>query len=209
MDYDNAATQPASGLEDFFASTPSFDVPIPSPEIHQGEITGVIFVPNNSGEGGRFQIGLKSSNTGAEADYSFFPPLPFVEDIYTPKENYSTEKPINEETGKVGLSESEVYAMHIQNSQGTATLQNLTKIAASQGHTINGEKPTTVEELAESLTGLLAGVQVVFTRSVDQNPRDPQYATVLRVRRILDPEVASNPKRMKYYENNKYKIAWL
>lgn len=207
---DETIHQPTTGtgLDGFFASTPSFEVPIPPPEIHQGEITGVLFVPNTNGPGGRIQVGLKSTNTGIETEYSFFPPLPFVENIYAPADSYSPDKPYNDETEKFGMSEAEIAARHVSNTTGTATLQVLTGLAASQGHTTNLPQPTNIEELATVLNDLLAGVSVVFTRSVDQNPRDPQYATVLRVRKVVGPELASNTKKMKYYRNNKYFIAW-
>lgn len=200
--------QAGAGVSDFFAQTASFDVPIPPPEIHQGEITGVLFIPNTNGLGGRIQVGLKSLNTGIETEYSFFPPLPFVEDIYATADAYSTDKPFNEETGNFGMSESEIAAKHVANTNGTATLQTLTKLASEQGHSTMLPKPTNIDQLAAVLSDLLAGVQVVFTRSVDKNPRDLQYASVLRTRKIVGPELASNAKKMKYYKNNNYFIAW-
>jgi len=201
-------TYAADALSEAFAATPSFDAPIPPPEIHQGVITGVIWVENTNKPGGRFSVGLKSNNSGIEADYAIFPPLPFVDDIYASADSYSTEAPVNEETGKVGISESASYARSIHNNQGTATLQVLMNIARAQGHTTTLDKPTTIDEFATVLGDLLSGTEVVFTRSVDQNPNDPAFAGVLRVRRIMEPEVASNPKRMRYYEKNGYKIAW-
>ena len=201
-------TLAGDALSEAFAATPSFDAPIPPPEIHQGVITGVLWVDNNNKPGGRFSVGLKSNNSGIEADYAIFPPLPFVENIYASADSYSTEAPVNEETGKVGISESASYARSIHNNQGTATLQVLMNIARAQGHTTTLDKPTTIDEFATVLGDLLSGTEVVFTRSVDQNPNDPAFAGVLRVRRIMEPEVASNPKRMRYYEKNGYKIAW-
>lgn len=197
-----------NGLSDFFAETPTIETPVPAPEIHQGEITGVLWVANPNKPGGRLSIGLRSTNTGVETDLSIFPPLTFVNNIYATKEEYSTEKPVNPETGAVGQSESEVFARHIQNSTGKATLQFLNTLAQSQGHSTTLPKPETIEDLAGVLNELLGGVQVVFTRSVDKNPRDPEFATILRTRKILSPDVATSPKQMKWYQNNGYRIAW-
>lgn len=192
-----------------FANTPSFDAPIPPPEIHQGVITGVLWVENTNKPGGRFAVGLKSNNTGAETDLAIFPPLPFIEDIHAPAESYSSVAPINEETGAEGVSESASYARNIRNNQGTGTVQVLMKIAEAQGHTLNGTpEPQDIAGFADQLNTLLAGTEVVFTRSVDKEPNDPAFASVLRTRRILEPDVASNPKRMRYYRKNGYKVCW-
>lgn len=191
-----------------FAATPSFDAPIPPPEIHQGIITGVLWMENNNRPGGRFVVGLRSNNTGIEAEYTIFPPLPFVNDIYAPAEAYSTEAPFNEDTGREGISESASYARNIKNNQGTATLQVLMSIAYAQGKTTTLAAPDNIVEFTNVLNDLLSGTQVIFTRSVDKTPNDPAFASTLRVRRIMSPEIASNSKRMKYYQNNGYKIAW-
>lgn len=186
------------GLGDFFASTPSFKVEPPKPDKHRGIVTGVSWIP--SVNGGRFVIGLKSTDTGIETDFSFFPPRPFINNIYAPGDAYSTEHPISEATGNAMPSEADQFGRHIQNSEGRATLQTLVSIAAAQGCSVSSPKPTNITELAAMLNELCTGMNVVFVRSTDKNPRDPQYASMLRVRGIYGPEVADNPKLLKNYQ---------
>lgn len=201
------ATVSQGGFMEHAATAP---VVIPNPELHRGRITGVQWIENTNTEGGRLQIGLESLDTGVETEFSIFPPLTFVENMYAPIEAFSTEKPYNEETGKFGFSEFDNYSRLIKNEAGTSVLQELTKIAIAQGRTPAAEKPETLEEWAAQYNALLTDVTCVFTRSADKNPRDVQYASVLRVRRIMSPDIVDNPKRMKYYTNPKqgYIIAW-
>lgn len=186
-----------------FDATPSADVPVPSPEVHRGVITGVQFVENQNTEGGRIVIGLQSTDTGIETDYSFFPPLPFVNDIYTPLEAYSTEKPFYEESGREGFSEMDNYSRLISNKAGTAVVQQLIDIAIAQNHAPSQNKAADIFGYCEQLGALLADVQVTFTRSADKNPRDPRFAGVLRVRSIKGPWDTLSKKARQYYTNPK------
>lgn len=187
----------------FFDAAPSADVPIPPPEVHRGVITGVQFMENQNSEGGRIVVGLQSTDTGIETDYSFFPPLPFVNDIYAPLEAYSTEKPFYEESGREGLSEMDNYSRLISNKAGTAVLQELNAIAVAQGHTPATAQPSDITGLCAQLSTQLADVQVTFTRSADKNPRDPRFAGVLRVRSIKGPWDTLSKKARQYYTNPK------
>lgn len=187
----------------FFDAAPSAEVPIPPPEVHRGVITGVQFVENQNTEGGRIVIGLQSTDTGIETDYSFFPPITFLNDIYAPLEAYSTEKPFYEESGKEGFSEMDNYSRLISNKAGTAVLQSLNEIAVAQGHAPSTARPANITELCAQLSSQLADVQVTFTRRPDKNPRDPRFAGVLRVGGIKGPWDTLTKKTRAYYTNAK------
>ena len=194
----------------YFDSAPSVNMPVPPPEIHQGVITGVLWTPNTNSLGGRFVIGLASTDNGIETDYSFFLPLPFVKDIHAPLEAYSSDKPYYEESGNYGLSEVEQYGRLIKNNSNSAVLQTLVNLAIAQGRMPSNEQPTDIEGLAGQLNDLLANVKVVFTRSADKKPRDSQYAGVLRVRKVVGPLDTISARTLKYYQNpkNGYYVAW-
>lgn len=194
----------------FFDAAPSAEVPIPAPEVHQGVITGVNYVENQNSAGGRIVVRLQSTDTGLEMDYSFFPPLPFVNDIYASLDAYSTEKPFYEESGKEGFSELDNYSRIVSNKAGTAVLQSLNEIAVAQGHAPATARPANIQELCEQLNIQLTDVQVTFTRSADKNPRDPRFAGVLKVRSIKGPWETLSKKTQKYYTNpkNGYVLAW-
>ena len=189
-----------NALEALFPDTPTIDKPVPKPDAHRGRINGVALATFDSGATA-IQIALTSIDEGFDDQHSIFLPAGFVADIKVDPNTL----PVGEADaeGVVRGNQRGQYARTVRNSKGDAELQVLFNIAAKQGRTAT-TVPTNIAELTETMNQVLSGVEVVFTRAADKNPANPQYADRLRVRRIADPETASNPK---YYR--KLRKAWL
>lgn len=181
------------GLVDDILSTPTLKLPPTVPEAHQGTVEGVTFEEFESGSCA-IQFALASQNVPTVTDrVSLFIPKMFAEDIHVDP----TALPADSANKN---NQQQQYAIGIANEDGTATLQELRRIAYEQGNTTEGlEAPKTIEEFVGVLSHLLTGVSVVFTRRPNTKAEDPRFRNRLQGSAIMSPNVANNPKALKKY----------
>ena len=201
------ATQAAVG--GLFPSTPPPKKAAPQPDAHEGRVNGVTLL---SGEGANgawaaLKISLSSVNEAFDTDFTVFLPKLYAANPQVDAETLPTgEIVVDPESGRSYTkgNQREEYAKVVRNSAGDGVIETLFAIAASQG-LVQGEfaAPTSAQGLADVLNSLTVGAKVIFTRSADKNPRNPEFAGQLRVRRILNPYekdgtlTIDNPKRFK------------
>ncbi|MGH9428670.1 MAG: hypothetical protein ACRD2L_20460, partial [Terriglobia bacterium] len=167
------------------------------PDAHQGVITGVALTPKYESGAQAIQFIVRSLNEAFDDKFLLWLPRAFAENINVDKTQLPSE---------AGNNQSQQYAMGIRNTDNTATLQVLLALAAAQGNSVpeGTQKPSNLEEYVELLAAVLVNTEVVFTRSPDTGEdADPAFKNRLKVRRLFEPEIASNPKRLK-----KYRKAW-
>lgn len=204
------ATQAATG--GLFPSTPPPKKEAPQPDAHEGRINGVGLIEGDGANGHwtGLKISLSSVNEAFDTDLTVFLPPLYAEN---PQVDYTT-LPTGEVvtgTNEDGTSYSYEkgnqqadYAKVVRNSKGDGLIETLFGIASSQG-LAQGEfaAPTSAQQLADVLNNLVVGAQVVFTRSADKKPKNPEFADQLRVRRLLNAfekdgtRTIDNPKRFK------------
>jgi len=186
-------TTAGTGLVDDILSTPTLKLPPATPEAHQGKIDGVTSETFDSGAVA-IQFAVTSSNVPTVSDkISLFVPKAFAEDIHIDP----TTLPTNDENGK---NQQQNYAIGIANTDHTATLEELRRIAYEQGRTTEGlEAPQTFDDFVSVLNHLLVGVDVVFTRRPNTKAEDPRFRNRLQGSAILNPNVVNNPKALKKY----------
>lgn len=186
-------TDSTTNPDDVFA-TSELPVPPAVPDAHQGVINGVTLETFESGSSA-IKISLSSKNVPTlDTEMMVFLPKGFVEDIYVDAATLPEEEGNKQQTS---------YRIGVANSDKTAVLQQLRDIAYKAGRTpanLGLKRATTIEEFVDNHNQLLAGVECVFARRPDTGEgADPRFKNVLRVRTILAPEAAYNPKQLKKY----------
>lgn len=186
-----ATEQTTSGLVEDVLSTPALTLPPTPAEAHQGKIDGVTFDQFESGASA-FTFAVSSQNVPSVSDtIRVFLPKGWAENIHVDPTTLPAEEKNNQQ---------QQYAIGISNSDHTATLEEVRRIAYEQGRTTEGfAAPNTVEEYAEVLNSLLVGVDIVFTRRPNVKAEDPRFRNRLQGSGILNPNVVNNPKMLKKY----------
>lgn len=203
----------AAAVGGLFPSTPPPKKEAPQPDAHEGRINGVGLIEGDGANGHwtALKISLSSVNEAFDTDLTAFLPPAYAAD---PQVDYLTlptgevvtgENPDGSTYTYTKGNQQADYAKTVRNSKGDGLIETLFNIADSQG-LVNGQQfapPTSAQGLADVLNGLLVGAQVVFTRSADKNPKNPEFADQLRVRRVLNAfekdgtRTVDNPKRFK------------
>ena len=183
--------QQTNGLVEDVLSTPTLTLPPTPAEAHQGKIDGVTFDQFDSGASA-LTFAVSSTNVPSVTDtIRVFLPKGFAEDIHVDPSTLPAEEKNNQQ---------QQYAIGVANSDGTATLQEVRRIAYEQGRTTEGiDAPTTIEEFATVLNHLLVGVDIVFTRRPNTKAEDPRFRNRLQGGSILNPNVVNNPKMLKKF----------
>lgn len=174
---------------DFFA-TSELAVPPATPDVHFGTIEAVYLKTiENEDWPAQFVVKVKSSSdTTVEDDYSMVLPKGFYDNVQVD----ATTLPEKAQTS---------YRISIANSDQTANLQELRKLAKEGGRTsqtVEGliKNPTTIEEFVQNHAMLLNGLEIAFYRNVDKKA-EPRFKNKLRVQGIISREAAANPKAFK------------
>ena len=174
---------------DFFA-TSELPVPPAVPDVHLGTIEAVYLKPlENEDWPAQFAIKLKS-----ECD----PSLEAEMDIVLPAAFYNN---VQVDASTMAENAQTSYRIGIANSDGTATLQELRKLAKElgrNGQTVEGltKNPATIEEFVQNHALLLGGLEIAFYRKADANG-DPRFKNQLRVKGIVSRTYAASPKAFK------------
>lgn len=191
---DQETTGQIDGLQQDILSTPTLALPPTPSEVHQGKVDGVTYEEFESGASA-IKFALSSDNvSGVTDELALFLPKGFAEDIHV----NPADLPTGDAEGKG--NQQQQYSIGIANTDGTATLQELRKIAYGQGRTLEGQNaPTNIEEFVGVLNDLLTGINVVFTRRPNKKAEDPRFRNRLRAGGIMDPATANNPKMFKKY----------
>ena len=171
--------------------TPALKLPPTPAEAHQGKIDGVTLDRFESGATA-ITFAVTSVNVPTVSDtIRLFLPAGFVEDIHVDPSTLPTEEKNNQQ---------QQYAIGVKNTDGTATLQEIRRIAYEQGRTTEGlEKPETIDDFVAALNHLVVGMDVVFTRRPNTKAEDPRFRNRLQGSSILNPNVVNNPKMLKKY----------
>lgn len=187
-------TAPVAG-EDVF-ETSSLPNPPAIPDAHRATIESVT-VKRFENEKGTvsIEIGLKSLDVPAlETSVSIFLPKGFVEDIYVD----ASQLPEVE-----GNKQQSSFRIGVANSDNTATLQTLRKLAYEQGRTpaaLGLTKPSDLDGFVSNHSALLVGLEVIMKRRADTGDDvDPRFKNKLKVRDIVSINEQNNPKAFKKY----------
>lgn len=183
----------AANSDDVFA-TSELPVPPAIPDAHQCVINGVTLETFESGATA-IKIALASLNVPTlDTEMLIFLPKGFVEDIYVDAHTLPEEEGNKQQTS---------YRIGIANGDKNATLQQLRDIAYKAGRTpaaVGAVRARNLEEFVDNHNKLLTGVQAVFFRRADDGENaDPRFKNRLRVKGILPPDSAYNPKQLKRY----------
>jgi len=192
---DNAVT---TGLEALFPDTPSIAKPAPQGDVHRGRVDGVTSKVFDSGAVA-IDIALTSLDEGFTTNYRVFVPKGFVENVKVDPNTLPLGTTVLDEvTGKTKQkgNQQQQYARTIRNEKHDAELEQLFGIGIRQGLVSQIQPVNTFTEYVSALNSAITGAQVVFPRGTEANA-EPQYADMLRVKRILDISEATNPKRFK------------
>lgn len=169
--------------------TPIATLKPPDPDVHRGQITSVTA---QMGEYPVIKIGLHSIDAGFEDEFAVFVPQAFVDNIQVTGDELDDSTPENG-----GPSERQRLAIAVANQHRTATLQAVRGIAQRQKGPYTGDAPANFDEFVAFLDNYLSGVEVVFRRAADKNPKNPEFASRRRVRQLYPIEAMSNPKLFK------------
>lgn len=184
----------AAGLVDDILSTTELEAPRAVPEAHRGEINGVTVERFDNEKGTvALNVHLKSLDVPAldSENYRIFLPKGFADNIFVDPNTLPSEE---------GNDQRKQYSIGISNTDKTATIQELRRIAYEQNRSTQGlEPPTDIDSFAGVLSQLFTGVEVIFTRRPDTKAEDPRFRNKLRVTSILNPNVRHNPKALKKY----------
>ncbi len=182
---------PGDGIE-----TPEIRVPIPDPQAHRGQITTMGLETFPSGTTSMF-FNLLSAENGREDKFQVWLPRDWVEDITIGGTNDPRNLPEEDKNRQFSS-----YVRNIYNSSGTAVFQVLRQIAAKAGRALpdDTERPATLDEFYAQMEAIIPGIDVVYTLAAEKNA-EPQYAHILKVRGVFDPEdVIGNPKKLKKFD---------
>lgn len=196
--------------QDFLASDALATGPLPAaprrdPEAHRALIMGVSL--NHNEQRNTYSMLITAISQHTAKDYKYYIPLPktFVANITVDPNTLSTGTPDPARPGKMlpGTNERETYAIRLQNSDGTGEVQKLRFIAAQNGKTIPKELASQITDIGKWIdvhNVLLTNLPVVMTLKADENPDEPQFANVLRVKGFFNErEVMTNPRALKGY----------
>lgn len=192
----NTATAPKGGLLGGIIDTShELTLPPPEPDAHRAAIVSVTSEVYETGTTS-LNFALTSLDGGFAEEYKIFLPNAFVEDINVDPTTLS-DVPV---PGKK-QSPRQRYAQVVHNSDNRSELDLLFAIAAEQGRNTDGmERPKTFEDFVNTVNTLFNGLEVIFLRNVEESE---QYGDRLKVRKLVSPTLAHNPKALK-----KYKKAW-
>ena len=192
-----------TGTDDFF-DTPAIEVPKTPPDAHRATITAVTLKRlNNDKETAVIVVSLVSRDVPTlETSLDVFVPKVWVENIGLGGAFDAATLPEEE-----GNKQQTSYRMGIGNSERTATMQRLYKIARDAGKDPIelglDRKPQSLEAYVENYNKLLQGIDVIFLRR-ERGGDDPAFSHQLQVRDVLSAtEAETNPKRFR-----KYQCAW-
>ena len=187
--------------------TPTLSLPPATPDIHEGTITSVEVKTFESGKSAIF-VNLVSKNTGKDEVHKIWPPQEYFDN--TNWKGGQFDVTVLGDVPDPGKSQSPRvrFAKTIASTEGAATteingreadLQLLIKLAKNDGRLTDGfTTPTDAESYIGNVNSLVAGLEVLFTRTPDKSD-DPQYSGRLRVGRILGKDVLNDPKFDKRY----------
>jgi hypothetical protein len=185
---------------DFFA-TSELPVPPAVPDVHFATIEAVYVTEiDNEKWPAQFVIKMKSVNDPTlEVEYKLILPAGFVNDVQVdahtlPQDDYGDGDPRN-------YKAQSSYSSTIANSDGTATLQELRKLAKELGRsgaTVEGltKRPATLDEFVNNHALLLNGLEVAFYRNVNKKA-EARFKNRLEVKGIVSRESAASPKMFK------------
>ena len=151
---------------------------------------------------------LDTGGSGRDFKLSLFPPADFFNETFWGADGFhagelSRESPGINDYGRPKQSPAQSYARNISNSKGTGEIQNLITIAEKQGKTpgsLGLSTPTSSDEYVAVLNAVLADVEVVIVRRPETNA-DPRFDGELRIKRVLEPEAATNPKLAGFFKD--------
>lgn len=189
--------------------TPAGQLDPKAADAHRAKITGVSTKTFDSGTTA-LQVAFESIDTGAggrDFTLSLFPPVEFFDSANWSAngfhaENLSRESPGLNDSGRPKQSPAQSYARNISNSKGTGEVQNLITIAEKQGRTPSAlglATPTTSDEYVAVLNAVLVDTEVVIVRRPETNA-DPRFDGELKIKRVLEPESATNPKTQGFFK---------
>lgn len=195
---------PTSGF-----GTPAGQLDPKAADAHRAKIAGVGTKTFDSGTTA-VQIQFESIDTGAggrDFTLSLFPPVEFFAAEYWNEQGFnaealSRESPGLNDSGRPKQSPAQSYARNISNSKGTGEIQNLIAIAEKQGRTpaaLGLSTPTNSDEYIAVLNAVLVDTEVVIVRRPETNA-DPRFDGELKIKRVLEPESATNPKTQGFFK---------
>lgn len=189
---------PIVGDDDVFA-TSELEVPPAIPDAHRATIEGVELKRYDNEKGTTsLVVNLRSlDNAALETQYEIFLPKGFAEDINVDAASLPEEE---------GNKQQSSFRIGVANSDGTASLQELRKLAKEAGRTAGAvgitKKAENIEEFADNHSKLLTGLEVIFLRRPDGGD-DPRFKNRLKVKSIVSLQELNKPKAFK-----KYAKAW-
>lgn len=185
------STSTGNAIDDLYPSTPAIDKPKVANTLNTGRITGVTEEQTQAGQT-YVKVHLSLLDEGKDVDKAIFFPAAYVEDIFVDPNTLSDEDRVTA-SGSTAPSDRKSYGQVVRNTSGDAQLQLLGKIASEAGQTIGS--PKTFSKLVQGLNAALQGADVYVTRTPDKNPKNAEFANMLRVRGIFPASTDINTKR--------------
>jgi len=189
--------------------TPAGQLDPKAADAHRSKVVGVGTKTFDSGTTA-LQIQFESIDTGAggrDFTLSLFPPVEFFDTSNWGTNGFdasalSRESPGLNDSGRPKQSPAQSYARNISNSKGTGEVQNLITIAEKQGRTpaaLGLSTPTNADEYVAVLNAVLVDTETVIVRRPETNA-DPRFDGELKIKRVLEPESATNPKTQGFFK---------
>ena len=190
--------------------TPAGTLDPKAADAHRAKVVGVSTKTFESGTTG-IAVAFESIDTGAggrDFEKMIWAPVEFFDENYWSGNGFgadqlSRESPGLNDTGRPKQSPAQAYARAISNSKGTGEVQELLAIAAKQGRTPESRgltPPTTPDEYIAGINAILADTEVVIVRRPEKNA-DPRFDGELKIKRVLEPESATNPKTQGFFKD--------
>jgi hypothetical protein len=200
----DTTTAPPSGF-----GTPAGQLDPKAADAHRAKVVGVSAKTFDSGTTA-LQVTFESIDTGGSGrDFtlSLFPPVEFFDPANWDANGFhaealSRESPGLNDSGRPKQSPAQSYARNISNSKGNGEVQNLIMIAEKQGRTpaaLGLSTPTTPDEYVAVLNAVLVDTETVIVRRPENNA-DPRFDGELKIKRVLEPESATNPKTQGFFK---------